>query len=289
MFSSYSGWQLDNSSGTNFRTFFACSRNVSVSIKYFSTGAKRALRILLNAFWSGYEVLAMVFGLGGLAVICLLGLPFAFLFLILTERRRVLLGRRAIAHSFSIYLWYLRLFFFVRIDCSELRAIQNTRPLIVVANHPSLLDAVILLSRLPYALCVMKAKLKNNILFGIAARVSGYISNESPKDLVQQACNDLAKGAHLLIFPEGTRTTQQPVNPFGKTTALIALRSGVAIQTVFIDFGSPYLGKSWPLFRKPILPLRISVKLGEKFDPSSDIAGLTEKMESYYRQQLVSK
>lgn len=245
--------------------------------------------MVVGAFWPSYEVLAMVFGLGGLAVICLLGLPFALIALIFTKRWRVLLVRCAVALSFSIYLWYLQLFFFVRIDCSELTAIQSVRPLIIVANHPSLLDAVVLLSRLPRSVCVIKAKLKNNILFGAAARVSGYISNEDPKDLVQQACNDLANGAHLLIFPEGTRTTQHPINPFGKTAALIALRSGVAIQTVFIDFSSPYLGKNWPLFRKPTLPLHISVKLGEKFDPSNDITDLTEKIESYYRQRLTTR
>lgn len=233
-----------------------------------------------------FEYLAMVMGLGALAFICLWGLPFALVFLILPRKWRVPLGRRTIASGFSTYLWFLCWFCGVRLDCSDLDTLRQDRPLILVANHPSLLDAVILLSRLPRATCVMKATLKGNILFGPLARFSGYISNEHPLHLIKQACNELAKGAHLVIFPEGTRTLEFPVNTFGQTAALIAQRSGVPIQTLLISFSTPYLGKRWPLYRKPRLPLRISVKLGQRFDDVTNKEILTQKLETYYRQHL---
>jgi 1-acyl-sn-glycerol-3-phosphate acyltransferase len=151
---------------------------------------------------------------------------------------------------------------------------------------PRLLDAVILLSRLPQATCVMKATLKGNILFGPLARFSGYIGNEDPLKLIRQACTELAEGAHVLIFPEGTRTLKFPVNTFGQTAALIAQRSGVPIQTLLISFSTPYLGKRWPLYRKPRLPLHISVQLGQRFDVVTDKEMLTQKLETYYRQHL---
>ena len=237
-------------------------------------------------FWTSYENLAMLMGLGGLAAMCILGLPVMFFFSCLPKGQRSLLGRMAIALGFKVYLRYLRIFCFVRLEAADLRSIENKRPLIIVANHPSLLDAVMLLSWLPYGVCVMKAAVSKNILFGAAARVSGYITNESPKSLVQHACDALETGSQLLIFPESTRTTLFPVNPFAKTAAMIAARSGVSIQTVQIEFSTPYLGKIWPLFRRPSLPLRISVKLGEKFDPESDISALTAKIETYYRHLL---
>lgn len=247
------------------------------------TGAIGKLRQCMLA---AFEYMAMAMGLGALAFVCLWGLPFALIFLVLPQKWRIPLGRQTIAYAFSAYLWFLRRFCLVRLDLSDLHGLSQDRPLILVANHPSLLDAVILLSRLPQATCVMKATLKANILFGPFARFSGYISNEQPLNLIKQACNELAQGAHLLIFPEGTRTLAFPVNTFGQTAALIAQRTGVPIQTLLIHFSSPYLGKSWPLFRKPQLPLHISVKLGRRFDATKDKELLTQKLETYYRQQL---
>jgi 1-acyl-sn-glycerol-3-phosphate acyltransferase len=247
---------------------------------------KSFLRTLLFFLRSGYEYVAMVIGLGALAFVCLWGLPFALCFLVLPRKWRLPLGRRTIATSFTVYLWFLRVFCLVRLDCSALDKLQLDHSLIVVANHPSLLDAVILLSRLPRATCVMKATLKDNPLFGPVARFSGYIGNENPMNLIKQACDELADGAHILIFPEGTRTVEFPVNPFGQTAALIALRSSVPVQTLLIHFSTPYLGKNWPLFRKPTLPLRITVQLGQRFEPSGSKEMLTHTLETYYREHL---
>jgi 1-acyl-sn-glycerol-3-phosphate acyltransferase len=237
----------------------------------------------------GYEYLAMVFGLGSLVVLCLAGLPIALVLLCLPQSIRVPLGRRLISSTLTIYLSLLRVFCCVRIDDSALDSVYADRPLIVIANHPSLLDAVILLSRLPHATCVMKASLRNHVLFGPMARLSGYISNKDPMLLVRQACDELQAGAHVLLFPEGTRTVTPPINPFSQTCAFISARSEVAIQCLFFEFSTTYLGKSWPIFRKPTLPLRITLRLGQKFEPLKDRLDLTERLESYYIEYLSIK
>ncbi len=228
----------------------------------------------------------MLIGLDALAVIGLLGLPFALVLMGLPASVRIPLGRRLISASLRSYLAFLRVFCSVRIDASALTLLRQDRPLIVVANHPSLLDAVILLAGLPRAVCVMKGSLRRNILFGPMSRLSGYISNDNPMELIRQACAELAGGSQILIFPEGTRTQIFPVNPFGEATAFIAARSGVAVQTLLIDFSSPYLGKAWPLFKKPPLPLCISIRLGRRFASEEGRLALTERLESYYRSQL---
>lgn len=225
----------------------------------------------------------MAVGLTALLQICLLGLPAAVFLMCLPKKWRIPLGRRLIAFGFTTYLWFLRIFCFVRLDCSDLDTICQQPSLIVIANHPSLLDAVILLSKLPKAACVMKAILRSNPLFASMARLSGYISNEDPMKLIKQSCDALNSGGQLLIFPEGTRTITPPINPFGQMTALIASRSNSVIQTVFIDYSSLYLGKSGSLFQKPTLPLVIKVRLGHQFESSGSSSALTERLESYYR------
>jgi 1-acyl-sn-glycerol-3-phosphate acyltransferase len=85
-----------------------------------------------------------------------------------------------------------------------------------------------------------------------------------------------------VLFPEGTRTTQAPINPFHPSFTLIARHAHAPIQTVFIDTDSPYLGKGWPLWRLPPLPICFAVRLGRRFEPSADHHALRIEIESYF-------
>ena len=241
----------------------------------------------LHAFArSSHAYLAMLLGFGCLVLLGLLALPMALVLMCLPAAIRIPMGRRLISRFLTGYLLFLKLFCSVRVDSTALEKVRLDGPLIIIANHPSLLDAVVLLARLPRAICVMKGSLKRNILFGPMARLSGYVSNDDPMSLIRQSCDELAGGAQILIFPEGTRTRTYPVNPFSEATAFIAARSGAPVQALFIEFSSPYLGKTWPLFRRPVLPLCITVKLGRKFEPAGDRLAQTEQLESYYRAHL---
>ena len=236
-----------------------------------------------NLLWNAYEYLAMLLGLSALALLGVVSLPLALVLMVFPAQIRIPMGRRLIAGTLAIYLAFLKVFCAVRIDASGLRTLRSSRPLIVVANHPSLLDAVIVLSMLPHAACVMKGSLKRNLFVGPMTRLSGYVDNWDPMSLVRRTCDELQSGAQVVLFPEGTRTRCAPISPFGEATALISSRSGVAVQTLIIALDKPYLGKGWSLFKKPSLPLHITVKPGERFDPPANRLALTGQLESYYR------
>src|SRR5574344_1079610 len=182
----------------------------------------------MKLLWRAYERLAMLLGLGGLAVACLGWLPFALVLHPFLPRQRARhLGRRAIQRGFRGYVWFLEHCCACRFDLTALDSLPAAGPLVVVANHPSLLDAVLILSRLPNAVCVMKARLLDNILFGAGARMAGYIANDAPLKLVLESRQALQEGAQLVIFPEGSRTGNFPLDPCQATAALIARRAGV--------------------------------------------------------------
>lgn len=245
---------------------------------------RRRARSLL---WIAYEHLAMVIGLGALAAFCLLWLPFAMLLHPLLPRRiGQPLGRAIISGGSRGYLGLLTLLCASRFNLSELDRLRGQGPLIVAANHPSLLDAVMIVSRLPNAVCVMKASLLDNILFGSAARLARYIRNDAPLEMILQAREELRNGAQLVIFPEGTRTTHFPVNACQSAVGLISKRAGVPVQSLLIEFSTPYLGKSWPLFLRPELPLSFRIRLGRRFPPPTDIAAFTAELEAYFRMEL---
>lgn len=237
--------------------------------------------------WVAYEHLAMALGLGALALLCLAWLPFALLLHPLLPRRLGQpLGRLVARTGFRAYLGILTLLCSCCFDLDELDQLHHAGPLVLAANHPSMLDAVLVLSRVPNTVCVMKAELMDNILFGAAARLAGFIRNDAPLAMILDAGEELNRGARLLIFPEGTRTSTFPVNPCLPTAGLIARRSKVAVQTLLIEFSTPYLGKHWPLFRRPALPLRCRIRLGRRFDPPGDITAFTAELERYFRIEL---
>lgn len=242
------------------------------------------LRSAGRALFAAYEFAAMLLGLGMLAAICLAWAPLALplgLLLPAAWGRRV--GRLAVMHSFRFYLWFLTVFCCCRFD---LDALRRDAPLIVVANHPSLLDAVILLSRFPDMACVMKAALAGSPLFGAGARLARYICNDVPLEVILRAREELRGGGQVLLFPEGTRTTRWPIDPLIGSAGLISGRTGVPVQTLLIEFSTPYLGKDWPLFRRPPLPLCVRVRVGRRFAPPQDVPAFTRELEQYFRDEL---
>ena len=194
--------------------------------------------------------------------------------------RRV--GRAMIAHGYRQF-WRIAAFSgMLRLHAEVLDSLRDEPGLIVVANHPSMLDALMLVARLPRSACVMKASLMRNPFLGPGARLARYIHNDSPRGMVLRAVDDLREGGQLVLFPEGTRTTQHPVNPFRSALTLIALRAQAPIQTVFIDTDSPYLGKAWPLWKLPPLPIVFSVRIGRRFAPRADHGALQAEIHAYY-------
>lgn len=204
------------------------------------------------------------------------------LYPLLPKGRGLAVGRAGIAYGYRMFWFIAAATGMLRLDAEVLDALRDEPGLIVVANHPSMLDALMLVARLPRAACIMKASLLKNIFLGAGARLARYVSNESPVSMIRLAVNDLKQGGQLVMFPEGTRTTQAPLNTFRPGVTLIAKLARSPIQTVFIDTESPYLGKGWPLWRLPPLPITFTVRLGERFAPQKDTDALLKELEQYF-------
>jgi 1-acyl-sn-glycerol-3-phosphate acyltransferase len=106
--------------------------------------------------------------------------------------------------------------------------------------------------------------------------------------MVKESVGHLRRGAVLLLFPEGTRTRQGPINKLVGSVGLIAKYAGVPVQTLIIETDSPYLSKGWPLFRRPSLPITYRVRLGKRFAPPEDVTAFTAELDAYYRNELVA-
>ena len=244
--------------------------------------------MVLKLLWRAYEHVAMVVGLLLLATVCLTWTPFALLLnRLLPEARAKRVGRGAIRGAFRLYLRLLSLLCACRFDLRELQALgRRGEPLVVVANHPSLLDAVILVACLPNAVCVMKARLMHNVLLGAGARMARYIVNDAPLPMIRGAIAELRQGACLIIFPEGTRTVTPPVDACASTAGVIAARAGVPVQALLIEMSTPYLGKHWPLWRPPVLPLSCRVRVGQRWAVLERPQQFGAEIEAYFREAI---
>lgn len=234
-----------------------------------------------------YEYGALWFGLGLLGTISLawslLAVP---LYYVVPRRWAKPLGRLAITMAFRIYLWALALVGACRFDIRALDALRAQRSLVIAPNHPCLLDALMVISRLPNVACIMKADIVDNVFLGAGARLAGYIRNDAQLSMIKQAVAELKSGSHLLLFPEGTRTTRWPIDTCKGATALIASRAKAPIQTVFIETDSAYLSKGWSLLRCPTMPITYRIRLGRRFDPAEQDGDLTEELERYFIDEL---
>jgi 1-acyl-sn-glycerol-3-phosphate acyltransferase len=209
------------------------------------------------------------------------------LYPLLPARRGQAVGRAGIAHVYRQFWGLAGISGLLKVDSSELDALHDEPTgLIIAANHPSMLDALLIIAKLPQGVCVMKAELMRNIFLGAGARLARYIRNDSPRSMIRSAVANLRDGAHLVLFPEGTRTVQRPINPFRPGITLIAQLARVPIQTIFIETDSPYLGKGWPIWRKPPMPVVFRLRLGQRFAPQADHAALLKRLEQYFIEEL---
>lgn len=234
-----------------------------------------------------YDYLVLYLGLIWLGLLCLAWTPLAILvYPLLSERHGRALGRYVIMMGFRLYLASIGISRRCSFDLSALDALKGEPSLIIAPNHPCLLDAVMVISRLPNVACVLKNDLMNNVFLGAGARLARYIRNDPGHRMVQQATSDFKYGSHLLLFPEGTRTTSFPVNPLKGSVGLIANYAGVPVQTVLIETDSAYLAKGWPLFRKPVMPIHYRVTLGRRFDPPKNTREFMAELEHYFAHEL---
>jgi 1-acyl-sn-glycerol-3-phosphate acyltransferase len=228
------------------------------------TGLLLALLLLLGAMSLAWNLVALL------------------LYPLLKRERGLAVGRAGIAYGYRLYWAVASASGLIRLEAQALDALRDEPRLILAANHPSLLDALMLVARLPRSACIMKASLMRNPFLGAGARLARYIRNDSPRGMVRLAVEDLRRGGQLVVFPEGTRSGSSALNPFRPGVTLIAKLAEAPIQTVFIDTDSPYLGKGWPLWKLPPLPIRFSVRLGERFPPPDDSDALLRELEAYF-------
>jgi 1-acyl-sn-glycerol-3-phosphate acyltransferase len=179
-------------------------------------------------------------------------------------------ARLALHGRFESYLDLLVRWGIIEVNFFGFEDAHSWRGSVIAPNHPSILDAVLLYTRLPGLDCVMNSRLLADPVMSGAARLCDFIRNDTPLSMVRETRDRLSAGRNVLIFPEGTRTSSHPVGPFRHGFALAAARAGAPVRTVLIECDSDYFGRDFRFFRPARCPIRYRITASRVFHPSPD-------------------
>jgi len=222
-----------------------------------------------------------LFGIGGL----LLSVIWFNLLLVLVRdkiyRRRI--ARRSIAASFRLFLTVAKKLGVLDYHIEGADILRQERGCLVVANHPTLIDYVLLASVMPETDCLVKSALLKNPFLGGVIRAADYLTNSQAETLIPACQQRLSQGDTILIFPEGTRTRPGEEMTLQRGAANIAVRCGSDLRIVEIHCSEHLLDKQskWydvppgkPLFR---VEVRERVPINQFYDINSQEPALAAR------------
>lgn len=212
-----------------------------------------------------------VFGVGTLAVAFL-----CFPVVRLLSREPLDRDRRAqrvVQQAFRLFTWFIEALGLVRVSWNGLDRLHRDGPNLVIANHPTLIDVVLLVGRLPQADCVVKRATLSNALLRWAVCGAGYITNDQREALVEACVGRVRQGRTLLLFPEGTRSPGGRLGPFRRGAAHIALRSGCDLLPVIITCEPPFLMKGQRWWDVPERTVQLTLHVTDPIVPKDQLDG----------------
>lgn len=199
---------------------------------------------------------------------------------------------------FRTYIGAMRFMRLASFDFKGLEKLRDAPGRMVIANHPSLLDVVMLMALIPRAQCIVKQSLWESPYLGRLVRGTGYISNALPSEQLLEACRQsIEQKACLIIFPEGTRSTPGEPMQLQRGFANIALLLGIEIQLVTITCAPPTLlkGQKWYAIppRRPVFCVDVGEMISVKHmlnDHERPLAArkLVRMVTAYYEGKLAN-
>jgi len=227
-----------------------------------------AVGSLINRVWRlfGTGLSFAVFGIGALFLVMIV-FPLISLFS-RNPDSRALRARSVVNRSFRGFLWMMHTLgvfdFDVDPRCRERFSADGG--IIVVANHPTLIDVVQLLAEVKHGNCIVKRALWNNPFLGGVVRATNYISNDDSEELLSRCVEVLRKGETLVIFPEATRTIPGQPMQLRRGAARVALTSGVPMQMVHIRCDPSTLSKAEHWYEIPRQRPCLQMRVGDRLD-----------------------
>jgi 1-acyl-sn-glycerol-3-phosphate acyltransferase len=232
-----------------------------------------------------------IFGIGGVIIP-----PLAAPWIRLTSRsdaERQTRARLFIHRTFYAYIHMMRALGVLtwKIEGEEL---LHRPGLLVLANHPCLIDVVFLIAFIPNPDCIVKGRLLANPAMRGYLRLTGFLRNDSGAELIEGARLSLAAGSALIIFPEGTRTVPGEPLRFQRGAANVALRTHTPVTPVTIHCEPITLTKKHRWYHVPPRKIHMTLRVGadipvstyDQQQPALAARQLTQDLQDYFTEEV---
>ena len=264
---------------------------MSKSAVSYKSKLPKVKNIFSYTYYCVSKLVAMLsFGIGAI-ILAILVFPFIRLFT-LAHKDFGIIARAYVSHTFRVFLKNLEICKTSILKVEDRQAFRDIHSKVIIANHPSLLDFVYIMSLVPNSTCIVRGSLTRTPLRGVIKQA--YITNNTDFNEVLVECKKLTdKGCNVIVFPEGTRSPRVGQNNYKKGAARIALYCSCDVQPLFIGGSDKYgLGKTDPLWsynhvEKYLYDIKMLpvIKIDQFKELSDTIAAkhLTEEMEKVIR------
>lgn len=222
-----------------------------------------------------------VFGLLSLVV----GYVYAPIVALVSRReQRELRVQRFISRVFRFFVRLMEGLGLIVVDTHRADELADPEAGLVIANHPTLIDTVLLVAMMPQAYCVVKKEHWSSPFLAGVMRGAGYIPNDGGEQMVDDCSARIRAGKKVLLFPEGTRSPRGQLGPFHRGAAHVALAAGVPALPVSIQCEPAGLMRDQPWYDVPSSPMNFSLQVGEPIQ-----TGLRDGPRSRVSRQLTAE
>lgn len=205
--------------------------------------------------------------------------------------RKVFRQQRAFEKLSSLAYWLvMKLSFFIPKKLNQFDVKEYRKPAVIVANHQSGIDLLMVSAFSSKLKIITKAKIFNVPVLGKLVRMLNYYSDEEAArpEFVEKMRKDMEKGYSILFFAEGTRSEDMLIHRLKKGAFLVAEKLKADILPVLIHGTGnmmpkgTYLMQHIPLGMKTLQ--RIEPGVSEGF--AADYHLLTKQVQNYMREEM---
>jgi len=221
----------------------------------------RPLRVLSTG------VCFLLFSIGSVTLTWTI-LPLVTLLVVDPARRQATL-RALVQRFFRLMTGTIEVLGCMRLSIEGGERLRDANGMLVLANHPTLIDVVVLMSKVSQANCVIKSALFRRPGLGGSLREAGYIENAGADALVRDCSAALERNEALFIFPEGTRSVPGTPLCFQRGTAHVLLANPRPFVPVLLTCDPPTLMKGQPWYGVPERRFELRLRVLPPVPPSA--------------------
>jgi 1-acyl-sn-glycerol-3-phosphate acyltransferase len=222
----------------------------------------------LERLWRqlGAGIAFLLFGIGGLLLTVFV---FPAISLIFRDRtRRAAAAQRMVHLTWKFFVWIIVMLGVIEFEMQGEDLLHQEKGTLVIANHPSLLDVVLIMSMMDRTQCVVKPGAWRNPFMRGVIKAANYIPNlGDPERTLSECISALQAGNNLVIFPEGSRTVPGRRRRLERGFANIAIRSGAPIRLVTVSCVPVLLAKGDKWYTSPLRRPRYQICVQDRIDP----------------------